>query len=136
MPTFLNHNGVTNVNNETKTTVSTKVQAFLTNEDKSFQLDAEGKKIPCPAVKTDLTIDWSGMSDEDVQALAQQALVVKAQSGWRSNGIPQAVTLKALEFKVGVRAAKAPPVTIESLIEATKSDPAKKAELIARLQAA
>lgn len=129
----------------TKTRVSTKQSAFVMNDPvkgpdgknlpATPKLDEQGNKIPCPAIETDLTIDWEGMSDAEVQALAQQALVVKLQGGWRSNGIPTAATVKAADHKVGARVPKAAPVTIESLIEAAKSDPVKKAELIARLQA-
>lgn len=57
------------------------------------------------AVTTNLTVDWSDMSAEDVQALAQQALVVKLQGKWRKDGIPAGdLTVKAAEYKVGVRA--------------------------------
>ena len=57
------------------------------------------------AIETALTIDWSDMSAEDVQALAQQALIVKLQSKWRKEGIPNGeCTVKAAEYKVGVRA--------------------------------
>ena len=57
------------------------------------------------AVETMLTIDWSDMTAEDVQALAQQALIVKLQGKWRKEGIPNGkCTVKAAEYKVGVRA--------------------------------
>lgn len=62
------------------------------------------------AVKTELTIDWDGMTEDDIRALAQQALIVKLQSGWRKNGIPAgAVTIKAVDHKVGVRAPRSAP---------------------------
>lgn len=116
--------------------VHTKVQAFVLDAEGNPQVDAEGKKIAAPSQETDLTINWDGMTPEDIKALASGALVVKLQNGWRKNGIPASCTVNAVDHKVGVRTPKAPPVTIESLIEQAKSDPAKKAELIARLQAA
>jgi hypothetical protein len=79
------------MNNVTTTTVDTKPTK-----------DAE-------AVTTELSINWEGMTSEDVQALAQQALIVKLQSGWRKNGIPQgAHEVKAVDHKVGVRAPRQP----------------------------
>ena len=57
------------------------------------------------AIETVLTIDWSDMTAEDVQALAQQALIVKLQGKWRKDGIPNGeCTVKAADYKVGVRA--------------------------------
>ena len=76
------------MNNITKTELSTK-------ENK----DAE-------AVKTDLTLDWTGMELEDLQALAQQALVVKLQGQWRKNGIPAEVAVIVTDHKVGTRAVR------------------------------
>lgn len=61
------------------------------------------------AITTALTINWEGMSIEDTRALAQQALIVKLQGGWRKNGIPTEVTVNAADHKVGVRAPKGKP---------------------------
>lgn len=83
------------------------------------------------AVKTNLTIDWSDMSPEDVQALAQQALVVKLQGKWRKDGIPSGDhTVKAADYKVGVRAPRG-PVDVLKLIG--NMSPAEKAALLAKL---
>lgn len=61
------------------------------------------------AVITNLSIDWTDMSPEDIRALAQAALVVKLQGGWRKNGIPVGdTTVLASEHKVGTRAPKKP----------------------------
>lgn len=58
------------------------------------------------AIETNLTIDWEGMTAEDIQALAQQALIVKVQGDWRRNGIPAGDhTIQATDHKVGVRRA-------------------------------
>ena len=84
------------------------------------------------AVTTNLTIDWDGMTEEDTRALAQQALIVKLQSGWRKNGIPPEITVKAADHKVGVRG----PRTKADLMTQVKSLSAEdKAKLLALLQA-
>lgn len=83
------------------------------------------------AVTTNLTIDWEGMTDADLQALAQQALIVKAQGNWRKNGIPAGDhTIKAADYKVGVRRAPQPK-DLATMIAALS--PEEKAALLAKL---
>jgi hypothetical protein len=84
------------------------------------------------AVDTKLTLDWEGMTEEDLRALAQQALIVKLQGSWRKNGIPAEATVKVSEHKVGTRAARG-PTDIFALI--SKMSPEEKAAAIAKLQA-
>lgn len=61
------------------------------------------------AITTNLTINWEGMSDEDVRALAQQALIVKVQGNWRKNGIPEGDhEINAVDYRPGVRAPRKP----------------------------
>ncbi len=99
--------------NETKAEITTKA-------------DARSEKVV-----TNLTIDWTGMSADDVQALAQQALVVKLQSAWRANGIPAGEhTVKAADHKIGVRAPRK-PADIATLIN--KLTPEERAALLAKL---
>ena len=82
------------------------------------------------AVTTNLKIDWSDMSAEDVQALAQQALVVKLQGQWRKHGIPAGeCTVKASDHKIGVRAPKTKQ-TLEQMLAALS--PAERAALVAK----
>jgi hypothetical protein len=84
------------------------------------------------AVITNLTINWDGMTEEDTRALAQQALIVKLQSGWRKNGIPQGDTeVNAVDFRVGVRAPRQPK-DLAAMIAALS--PEDKAALLAKLQ--
>lgn len=97
----------------------------LTNIEVSTKADARAE-----ATTTNLTIDWEGMSPEDVRALAQQALVVKLQSGWRKNGIPDAVTVKAVEHKVGARQPRKAPDLLALVGSLT---PEQKAALLAKL---
>lgn len=83
------------------------------------------------SITTNLTIDWEGMTTLEIQELAQQALIVKLQSGWRKNGIPNGDhTVKAVDHKVGTRAARG-PVTAETLL--AKLSPEEKAKLLAKL---
>lgn len=85
------------------------------------------------AVTTNLTINWEGMTEDDVRALAQQALVVKIQGGWRKNGIPAGDhEVNAADFRVGVRAPRSAP-DIATMIG--KLSPEEKAALIAKLTA-
>jgi type II secretory pathway component PulM len=56
------------------------------------------------AVTTKLTINWEGISPEEIRALAQQALIVKLQGKWREDGIPQTIVVNAADYKIGVRA--------------------------------
>lgn len=85
------------------------------------------------SIKTNLTIDWEGVSEDDLRALAQQALVVKLQGSWRKNGIPDGdFTVMAAEHKVGSRAARKPFDLMASVATLTAE---QKAELLARLTA-
>lgn len=64
-------------------------------------------------ITTNLTIDWTDMSLEDTRALARQAMIVKLQSAWRRNGIPETFEAKAVDYKVGARvAAKKDPLAM------------------------
>jgi hypothetical protein len=82
------------------------------------------------AVPTALTIDWTGMTEAGYQSFAAGALTIKLQSGWRKNGVPAALEVKAVEHLPGTRA-KAP--TLEQLVESAKSDPALREKLLAML---
>jgi hypothetical protein len=99
------------MNNETRVSVSTKAD-----------------KVAEP-VKTALIINWDGCTVEEIQAMAQQALVVKLQSGWRKNGIPTDITVKAADHKVGQRA---PGKTLLEKVATLTAE--QKAELLKVLQ--
>lgn len=61
------------------------------------------------SVKTNLSIDWADVSEDDLRAMAQQALIVKLQGKWRKDGIPAGDhAVKAADYKVGVRAKREP----------------------------
>ncbi|MFI5423032.1 MAG: hypothetical protein ACHQWH_03730 [Nitrososphaerales archaeon] len=85
------------------------------------------------AVKTHLTINWEGMEQADLIALAQQTIVIKVQAAWRrAESIPGEVTINAKDYKVGTRAVKqaADPVEL-----AKKMTPEQLAALIEKLSA-
>lgn len=85
------------------------------------------------AVTTNLTIDWEGMAEDDIRALAQQALVVKLQGQWRKDGIPSGDhTVKAVEYKPGTRAARK-PADLKTLLAAMS--PEDRAALLAQFAA-
>lgn len=84
------------------------------------------------ARETALTINWEEMEREDLIALAQQTLVIKLQSSWRKNGIPETARVDAHEHKVGVRAPRK-PADLAALIG--KLSPEEREALLAKLTA-
>lgn len=84
-------------------------------------------------IDTNLSINWEGMSDDDMRQLAQQALVVKLQAQWRKNGIPNGdLEIRATDYRPGTRATKTKP-SIESMLGALT--PEEKQALVAKLLA-
>lgn len=86
------------------------------------------------AVTTHLSINWDGMTESDLIALAQQTIVIKLQSAWRrsKDGIPTSADINATDHKVGVRAAKAP---VDVVAVAAKMTPEQRAAMIQKLMA-
>ncbi len=60
------------------------------------------------AVQTSIVINWEGLSQDEIIAMAQQSLIVKLQSKWRAEeNIPTGeVTVNATDYKIGVRQPK------------------------------
>jgi hypothetical protein len=52
-----------------------------------------------------VTIDWTGMTDDDVQALAQRSMIIRWQNANRTKEVipNEKVTLKAVDYRLGVR---------------------------------
>ena len=90
------------------------------------------KQAGMTAEPTELTIDWTGMTEEGYQAFAAQSLTIKLQANWRKSGIPAKVSVCAADHLPGTRA-KAP--TLAEMVERAKSNPELKAQLLAMLQA-
>lgn len=98
-----------------------KMETFVTAKTKINNVDH----------KSNVTIDWTGMSLEDIQALAQRSIIIKKQNADRTNGtIPESsYTLKAVDYRLGVRAERK-PANIETLLG--KLSPEELAEVLAK----
>lgn len=88
-----------NMKNETFVTASTKVNGV--------------------SHKSNVTIDWTGMTVEDLQALAQRSIVIRKQNADRTAGVvPEtSYTIRAVEYKIGARVAR-PQMTPEQALNA------------------
>jgi len=100
---------------KTETEVSTKVTK-----------DAEAP------IKTALTIDWEGLTEDEMRAMAQAALIVKWQGQSRTNGIPVDATIKATDYRVGTRAPKK-VLTLQEQLDALT--PEQRKELLEKMLA-
>lgn len=92
-------------------------------------------KINKVAHKSNVTIDWTGMTDDDLQALAQRSILIRWQNANRlQEVIPEAnCTLRALDFKIGTRVQKL-RMTPEQMLAALS--PEERAALIAKFLSA
>lgn len=75
--------------------------------------------------ETNLTLDWTGMTEDDLRALAQQALIVKLQGVWRKSSIPAEATVKVTDYKVGNRVVKSKLSLLEQIAAMSPEDKAK-----------
>ena len=85
--------------------------------------------------KSHVTIDWSGMTDDDIQALAQRSLIIRKQNADRTKGIIPAerYTIKATDYKIGVRAPQTPMDPREALKLLSPEEAIKLLQDIAKL---
>ena len=72
--------------------------------------DKDGK-----AVRTALTIDFTGASEDVLREIATSAIVIKWQGQARKNGIPSTAQIKAVDYRPGTRMAPATP-TMDQLV--------------------
>jgi hypothetical protein len=101
----------------------------ITRIDTSTKADSAATE----KVVTHVAINWDGMTEADLIALAQQTIVIKLQAAWRRAAtIPHEANINATDYKVGTRAAKAPVDPVEL---AKKMTPEQLAALIEKLQA-
>jgi ketopantoate hydroxymethyltransferase len=85
---------------------------------------------------TALTIVFDGCPESTVRALATQALIVKLQGGWRKNGIPSTLEVAMKDYAPGTRHSGLTPEQAKATVIAeAQADKAKRAALIAQLQA-
>lgn len=92
------------------------------------KLDARSKD----KTVTNVTIDWETISIEDTRKLASKAVIIAAQSEWRSDGvIPESATLHAADYANPTRKPRG-PVNVKALL--AKMTPEERAELLASLE--
>ena len=83
-------------------------------------------------VSTDLTIDWTGMTEDDMRAMAQQSLIIKVRITWKKNGVPAVDNIKAVDHRVGTRAVAGP---VDIMAEVSKMTPEERLAMIERVKA-
>lgn len=83
------------------------------------------------AVETNLSINWDGITTDQLKAGYTSFMVVKLQGQWRNKeSIPTELTVKAVDYVPGTRA---PAMSLQDAIKALT--PEEKAKLLAELQA-
>lgn len=89
-------------------------------------------KVNKVSYKSNVTIDWTGMTDDDLQALAQRSIIIRKQNADRLTGtMPEGeYTIKAVDYRIGVRTARPVNLTPEQMLEALS--PEERAALIAK----
>lgn len=89
-------------------------------------------KVNNIAHKSNVTIDWTGMTDDDLQALAQRSIIIRKQNADRLAGVvPETeYVLKAVDYRIGVRTARPVNLTPEQMLAALS--PEERAALIAK----
>lgn len=83
---------------------------------------------------SNVTIDWSGVSLDQLQALAQRSIIIRKQNEDRVAGVvpESSYTIRALDYVIGVRKQKQ-PVSIESQLgQLTPEQLAALQEMIAK----
>lgn len=84
----------------------------------AFTVSTKKDKNDKNPTKTLVTVVYDNSEAE--RALATQALIVKAQGNWRSNGIPASATLKMSEWAPGSR--HGGPVSKEQAVAILKAE--------------
>lgn len=88
------------------------------------------KEAGAEQVTTNVTFNWDGISTDELQQMAQQALIVKLQAKWRKDGIPAgAHAVNVSDYRPGVRAERT--VNVDNIV--AKLTPEQRAALIAKL---
>lgn len=92
---------------------------------------SEDEKV---AKVTALTIDFTGATPEQIAALATAQIKIRAQAHFRKHGIPAAYTVKVAELSATGMGLSAEQMET-AVLSAVATDPAKLAEMLAKLQA-
>lgn len=84
--------------------------------------------------RSNVTIDWTGMTVRELQELAQRSIVIREQNNNRLKGVvpPKEYSIKAVDFRVGVRAAKQDVDPVKMIEKLSESELSELAERIAR----
>lgn len=99
---------------------------------KTYDVDTKQDKDSTEAKRTVVTVDFTGATPEQIEALAVRTLIITRQSAWRRNGsIPAKDTIMVKD--AGTRTAFV--ATPESLAaKASSMSAAERAALIKKLQ--
>ncbi len=90
------------------------------------------------AKETVLSVDWDGITSQQLKAGYLAYMVVKVQGVWRKGGvIPSKISIKASEYAPGTRhtSTMTPEQALATVKSEALADKAKRAALIAELQA-
>lgn len=86
------------------------------------------------AKETILTIDWTGITEDQLKQGFAAYATVKIQGRWRKNGIPAEETVRAVDLAPGTRTVATAPLTKESIAAKAATDATFRAEMLALLQ--
>lgn len=104
---------------------------------KSETLVTANTKINGANHKSNVTIDWTGVTDDQMQALAQRSLIIRKQNADRLAGVipNERYTLKAADYVLGKRT-PAQPVDIREALSKMSPEEALKLleEVISKAQ--
>jgi hypothetical protein len=81
-------------------------------------------KVDKKSYTSNVTIDWTGMTDDDLQALAQRSIVIRKQNADRTKGVipEEEYVLKAVDYRIGVRTARPVVLTTEQMLDAMSDE--------------
>ena len=89
-------------------------------------------KIEKTSHRCDVIIDWTGMTDDDLQALAQRSIIIRMQNAARVTGKApeEEMTIRAVDYRIGVRTSR--PVVLSPEQMLASLSPEERAALIAK----
>lgn len=110
------------------------MSAEMNNEMLAETMVSCNTKIDDVKHRSNVTIDWTGMTVRELQELAQRSIVIREQNNNRLKGVvpPKEYKIQAVDFRVGVRAAKQDVDPVKLIDKLSESELADLAERIAR----
>ena len=94
------------------------------------------KSATSPQIETQVTVDFSGVSQEQMERLASATVIIDEQAVWRAGTIPSKATIKVAEQLARPRGIPFQPTVENMAAKATKMTPEEVKKLIANLQVA